>query len=566
VEEVCDRLDNNCDGQIDEGFDRPWMLDADDDGFGGLDDTSCLALDGFTNRGGELIDCDDQNSAIHPRAVEICDTIDNNCDGQIDEGVQITVYADLDADGFGDPENPVHQCPDASREGLLAFAGDCDDLDAEISPDAAEICDDLLDNDCDTLRDEPGCTVEAIGILDEDVGWIEDLTQNVQIMGDINCDGVSDVLVGTKYDNVLLYGPLTSPGRFSDVGVPVYPEQDWDRSYAELFRGYGDLDGDGCADLLATGHHRTGELSAENRNYLLYGPVEGAVHLKDADRMGHPYPDGIARSLHWIGDTNGDGSDEAHEYVDTPDGRVSLLWDIDESGTLHAAPLAFTTQPDMLYIREIDPLGDTNGDGLTDYLIHQSYGIHPEYDESDPDIVYGSYGGPFFLEGPLLDGQTFIVSDTEMVFLDLSALGDVDGDGYDDVRYIRSVLSGPLTDGSGVTAHFDDLGITASDIHAFDYDNDGDNDLLVGAPHHGDPARLAFGRAYLFTGPVEGSLTEADAARIFVANVDLNVNVIISAGADLTGDGIEDAAIGMPNHTPYPGAPGPSALYILPGL
>ncbi|MEL6345878.1 MAG: putative metal-binding motif-containing protein, partial [Myxococcota bacterium] len=37
VEEVCDRLDNNCDGQIDEGFDRPWMLDADDDGFGGLD-------------------------------------------------------------------------------------------------------------------------------------------------------------------------------------------------------------------------------------------------------------------------------------------------------------------------------------------------------------------------------------------------------------------------------------------------------------------------------------------------------------------------------------------------
>ncbi|RMH20313.1 MAG: hypothetical protein D6698_04430, partial [Gammaproteobacteria bacterium] len=78
--ELCDGLDNDCDGQIDEG------LSTDADGDGHYTPGSCLS---------PADDCDDGNSAVYPGATEICDGIDNNCDGQIDEGLS------TDADGDG---------------------------------------------------------------------------------------------------------------------------------------------------------------------------------------------------------------------------------------------------------------------------------------------------------------------------------------------------------------------------------------------------------------------------------------------------------------------------------
>src|SRR5216117_3885508 len=49
-------------------------------------------------------DCNDANASVHPGATEICDGIDNNCEGQIDEGFpSVTYYRDADSDGYGNP-------------------------------------------------------------------------------------------------------------------------------------------------------------------------------------------------------------------------------------------------------------------------------------------------------------------------------------------------------------------------------------------------------------------------------------------------------------------------------
>ena len=56
--------------------------------------------DGFDS----TVDCDDSNSTINPNAVELCDGFDNDCDGEIDEGVLNLFYQDLDMDGFGNPQ------------------------------------------------------------------------------------------------------------------------------------------------------------------------------------------------------------------------------------------------------------------------------------------------------------------------------------------------------------------------------------------------------------------------------------------------------------------------------
>jgi hypothetical protein len=105
--EQCNGLDDNCDGRIDEGFD-----------FDG---------DGFTQCGG---DCNDTDPAVHPGAVELCNHLDDDCDGAVDEGF-----------------------PDSDGDGYAACAGDCNDANAAIHPGAAEQCNGLDDN-CDGVIDE----------------------------------------------------------------------------------------------------------------------------------------------------------------------------------------------------------------------------------------------------------------------------------------------------------------------------------------------------------------------------------------------------------------------------
>ena len=55
-------------------------------------------------------DCDDSDGSIFPDAEEICDGFDNNCNGQADEGVTVTYFADSDSDGFGSPNITTDSC------------------------------------------------------------------------------------------------------------------------------------------------------------------------------------------------------------------------------------------------------------------------------------------------------------------------------------------------------------------------------------------------------------------------------------------------------------------------
>ncbi len=104
-------------------------------------------------------DCDDTDPAVHPDAAEICDGVDNDCDGSIDNDAldASTWYPDIDQDGYGDDDGGVSQCD--APAGYLESAGDCDDLNNTINPDSAEVCDDHVDNDCDgdTDRDDADC-------------------------------------------------------------------------------------------------------------------------------------------------------------------------------------------------------------------------------------------------------------------------------------------------------------------------------------------------------------------------------------------------------------------------
>ncbi|WP_158623848.1 MopE-related protein [Corallococcus llansteffanensis] len=148
--EVCDGVDNNCNGSVDEGVGSIYYRDADGDGFGtsSLSTQACSQPAGYASNAS---DCNDSNASIRPGATEVCDSVDNNCNGSVDEGVGSTWYRDADGDGYGNPSQPTLACSQPS--GYVSNAGDCNDSSSSIRPGAAEVCD-SVDNNCNGSVDE----------------------------------------------------------------------------------------------------------------------------------------------------------------------------------------------------------------------------------------------------------------------------------------------------------------------------------------------------------------------------------------------------------------------------
>ena len=123
----------------------------------------CTVEVGYTLDNSDCNDTLENGSTINPDQIEICDELDNNCNGLIDEqgGDEVFVwYLDNDGDGFGDIQHPLAACN--NPEGYVDNATDCDDSNTgeAINPNATEVCD-SIDNNCDTFVDD-GSAADAI--------------------------------------------------------------------------------------------------------------------------------------------------------------------------------------------------------------------------------------------------------------------------------------------------------------------------------------------------------------------------------------------------------------------
>ncbi len=148
--ESCNGLDDDCNGQIDEGVSITAFLDVDGDGFGADEfarRVCTLPPDGSPLGG----DCNDVDARIAPGLGETCDGLDNDCNGETDEGVLGELFEDLDGDQHGDPLRPGPGCTESP--GWSSLGDDCDDAEPLAWTGRTEVCDGV-DNDCNGLIDE----------------------------------------------------------------------------------------------------------------------------------------------------------------------------------------------------------------------------------------------------------------------------------------------------------------------------------------------------------------------------------------------------------------------------
>ncbi len=561
ADEYCNGVDDDCNDVADESYAvdvTTFYGDSDLDGYGDAASMSaaCTAPAGYVV---SAADCDDADGAISPAGTEVCGGADENCDGSIDEDSAAgapTWYADADSDGYGDEGGGAPSC--VMPSGSFADASDCEPTDATAYPGADETCGDADDHDCNGLIDD-NCMPEgdyddsdaSVRIDGHAAGAYLGYDPNGLAAGDLDGDGIGDLLVGVAqvhthgvaYGGSLYYlpGPLTSGTIDSVASGEVYGIAEADR-IGEQVALVGDIDGDGNEDVAASwrGVHALLFLPAPYTGSGAVSTFTDAIKATDTTWSSQTFKD-----IEGIGDWDGDGQDD---FAVSTDFGVRIYLGPLGSGTVNvASALTFSITLES-YLGNRMTHGDFDRDGYPDLVMGDYNGLYAY-------ILRGASTGSWVSPtGPCPD--RIAVGSGLGGYMDVANVGDADGDGFEDIGAGAGdqgtvwIMSGDV---SGIVSTTTDALATIEGggmyeggwaISGMDIDADGLSEVLSGAQLD-DSGAADGGAAYLYAGPVSGTLLDGNAhASVFGtgAGYYLGENALIVP--DMTGEGCPDLVLG----------------------
>ena len=554
------------------GSERLWFADLDGDGFGDAENisTECEAPRFYL---AWADDCDDTSSEIHPDAEERCDSIDNNCDGEIDEDTAVDAqlwYRDADEDGFGSPDETYAACQ--KPEGYLSDRSDCLDSDETVNILGTEICNDHKDNDCNGSRDN--CLFDGFGYA---VSNFNDGFSNLELegeaaansnfgwwaggIGDVDGDGVDDLL----------------------VSAPLYNVEDSDEGKLYFWRGASGEDAEVVLDEKQSWTSDMADKIIENdaAGTRMGGTV---APLGDIDNDG--FDDvmiGACSVNGFIGGTSNLSSVIIEMGSDTfwEDRHVRRTYQI--SGLMGS----YNLKASIAMGCPIANAGDTDGDGNTDVLI-SSPGMLTEVGESDSGSgkIQINYGEVYLFYGPItantdaVSADLTLISDslwgTDLFGGTVAGNGDMNADGV--AEMVIGAMAGeesvgfgagavylaygstdgrlvgelPVSDAADAVFNGDATYAKAGEVVDIDGDINGDgySDMLITSSLHSNNQGMIYiklGKAAQYVG--EWNLWNAD-VRLWGRDQGHSLGISGSIVPDVDGDGVDDLWVGAAGQQP----------------
>ena len=580
--EVCDEADNDCDAAVDEGVQTTFYRDMDADTHGNAASTTlaCAAPSGYAAVAG---DCNDAAASAFPGGTEVCDHLDNDCDGSADEwGTigEVEWFLDGDADGAGTGDISTYACE--APGGFVDNMNDCDDTDPTAFLGGVEVCDGV-DNDCDSIVDQ----------VDDD----GDGAVSAECAGGDDCDD-GDPAIAPGAVETWVDGVDQDCGGGSDFDADA-------DGHTTLASG-----GDDCNDALTAVHPGAAEVwydgvdadCGANDDYDQDAdgarhPSGGGADCDDTNPLRRPgladaWYDGVDADCSGGSDfdRDGDGVDsDDHGGADCDDGNAAVF------------PGATEVWYDGV---DQDCAGGSDYDADSDGELAEAHG-GADCDDADAAVNPGAAevcddgidnncdGSPagcgLWADLSVNAASTILRGAAAGDRLGqgdpgADAAGDVNGDGYGDliVGALRNngagtqagaayIVFGPLSAGAGaVTAQADATiqGAAAGDnlgrgvAGVGDVDNDGYDDVLVAALGV-DTGGTDAGAAYLFHGPISGTLSASAADATLVGAMASDIFAEVAWIGDVNSDGVDDFMVGAQMNSSY--GPAAGAAYVFHG-
>ncbi|MFZ1320725.1 MAG: FG-GAP-like repeat-containing protein [Ignavibacteria bacterium] len=394
---------------------------------------------------------------------------------------------------------------------------------------------------------------------------------SVSTAGDVNGDGLSDVIVGASaYEDdanlseghaFVYYGNATS------MSTTASWSKDQDQASA-LF-GFsvstaGDVNGDGYADIIIGGFQLANGQNNEGIAYLYFGSSAGLSDTADWKGEGDQTTANYGYCVSTAGDVNGDGFSDIvvgsplYDNGETNEGRAFLYYGYAD-GLRPTVNWEYEINQTGAYLGEcVSSAGDVNGDGYSDVIIGAQRFDNGQVNEGSVFVFYGSSAGLSVI--PNWNAQSN--QDSASFGYSVSSAGDINGDGYSDVivgaHYYDNGESNEgrvfafygssagLSNSANWTKESNQAGARfgVSVSSAGDVNGDGFSDVIVGADRF-DNGESDEGWAFVFYGSATGLSDSAD----WTAEsnqMDGYFGRSVSSAGDVNGDGFSDVIVGAP--------------------